>query len=162
MRLSDGEGSGGVNYDLLRGLHILAVIAWMAGLMYLPRLFAYHAGAAVGSEMDKTFQTMELKLYRIIMGPAMVAAWVFGLALIYVDATQIRGGWDFLLQPWMLVKLAGVVFMTGWHHFLGAARKKFVVGENTRPARFWKMTNELPFLAAIIMVIAVTTEFWSR
>lgn len=148
-----------MNYDLLRGLHILSVIAWMAGMMYLPRLFAYHAAAPVGGEMDKTFQTMELKLYRIIMGPAMVATWVFGLALIYVDATQIRGGWDFLQTPWMMTKLAGIVFMTAWHHVLGAARKRFVAGTNTRTPRFWKMTNELPFIAAIIMVIAVTTEF---
>lgn len=163
MRLSErGEGSRSVNYDLLRGLHIIAVIAWMAGMLYLPRLFAYHATATRGSEMDETFQVMELKLYRIIMGPAMIAAWVFGLALIYVDATMIRGGWDFLAQPWMIVKLAGVVFLTGWHHFLGAARKKFAAGTNTRTARFWKMTNELPFLAAIIMVLAVTTEFLSR
>ena len=80
-----------MNYDLMRGLHIIAVIAWMAGIMYLPRLFAYHAEVAPGSEMDLTFQTMELKLYRIIMGPAMVLALVFGLALIWIDATQIRG-----------------------------------------------------------------------
>lgn len=145
-------------YDLVRGLHILAVIAWMAGMMYLPRLFAYHAAAPVGSEMDKTFQTMELKLYRIIMGPAMVVAFLLGLGLIWIDGTG-RLGWGFLEKPWMIVKLAGVVFMIGWHHFLGAARKKFVAGTNTRTPRFWKMTNELPFIAAIIMVIAVTTEF---
>lgn len=149
-------------YDLLRGLHILAVIAWMAGLLYLPRLYAYHVGATRGSEMDETFKTMELKLYRIIMGPAMIAAWVFGLALIWYDATYIRGGWGFLHQPWMMVKLAGVVFLTGWHHFLGAARKRFRDGINTRSARFWKMTNELPFLAAIVMVLAVTLEFGAR
>lgn len=146
-------------YDLLRGLHILAVIAWMAGIMYLPRIFAYHAEAAPGSEMDRTFQTMELKLYRIIMGPAMVVAFVLGLGLIWVDATQRLGGWDFLLQPWMLVKLAGVLFLVGWHHFLGAARKRFVAGTNTRSNRFWRATNELPFLAAIAMVLAVTLEF---
>ena len=151
-----------MNYDLLRGLHIIAVIAWMAGLLYLPRLFAYHAAATPGSEMDETFKVMELKLYRIIMNPAMIAAWVFGLALIYVNATQIRGGWDFLAQPWMIVKLMGIVFLTGWHQFLGAARKQFAAGTNTRTARFWKMTNELPFIAAIIMVLAVTTEFFSR
>ena len=81
-----------MNYDLLRGLHIIAVIAWMAGLLYLPRLFAYHAAATPGSEMDETFKVMELKLYRIIMNPAMIAAWVFGLALIYVNATQIHSG----------------------------------------------------------------------
>jgi putative membrane protein len=146
-----------LNYDLLRGLHIISVIAWMAGIMYLPRLFAYHAAAVPGSEMDQTFQTMELKLYRIIMGPAMVATWIFGLSLIYVDGTT--RGWDFLAQPWMITKLCGIVFITGWHHFLGAARKAYAQGRNKRTARFWKMTNELPFLAAIIMIIAVTTEF---
>lgn len=145
-------------YDLVRGLHIISVIAWMAGIMYLPRLFAYHAEAIPGSEMDKTFQTMELKLYRIIMGPAMVAAFVLGLALIWIDGTA-RLGWSFLGKPWMITKLAGAVFLIGWHHFLGAARKRFAAGTNTRSARFWKMTNELPFIAAVIMVIAVTTEF---
>jgi protoporphyrinogen IX oxidase len=147
-------------YDLVRGLHIVAVIAWMAGIMYLPRLFAYHTEAAPGSEMDKTFQTMEIKLYRIIMGPAMVLAFLLGLALIWLDGTA-RLGWGFLGQPWMIVKLIGVVFLIGWHHFLGASRKRFAAGTNTRPARFWRMTNELPFIAAIIMVIAVTTEFGS-
>jgi protoporphyrinogen IX oxidase len=147
-------------YDLVRGLHIIAVIAWMAGMMYLPRLFAYHAAATPGSELDLTFRTMELKLYRIIMGPAMVAAFLLGLTLIWIDGTA-RLGWGFLAKPWMIVKLAGVVFMIGWHHFLGAARKRFAAGTNRRSARFWKMTNELPFIAAVIMVIAVTTEFGS-
>jgi putative membrane protein len=145
------------HYDLWRGLHILAVIAWMAGLLYLPRLFAYHAAATAGSEMDETFRTMELKLYRIIMNPAMTVTWLFGLTLIWVDG-HIRG-WGFLGQPWMVVKLAGVVFMTGWHHYLGRARKAFAEGRNRRSNRFWRMVNELPFLAAIVMVLAVTTEF---
>jgi putative membrane protein len=145
------------HYDLLRGLHILAVIAWMAGLLYLPRLFAYHTTAAAGSEMDKTFQTMEVKLLRIIMNPAFVLAFAFGLALIWVDG-HVRG-WVFLRQPWMIVKLSGVVFLTGWHHYLALARKAFAQGRNRRSSRFWRMTNELPFLAAIAMVLAVTTEF---
>ncbi|MDP3658998.1 CopD family protein [Phenylobacterium sp.] len=149
-----------MTYDLLRGLHILAVIAWMAGLLYLPRLFAYHTQAQAGSEMDVTFQTMERKLYRIIMNPAMVAAWIFGVALIWFDGTS--RGWDFLAQPWMIAKLAGVLFLTYWHHFLGRARAMFAEGRNTRSNRFWRMTNELPFLAAIVMVLAVTTEFGSR
>jgi putative membrane protein len=102
-------------YDLLRGLHILAVIAWMAGIMYLPRLFAYHAEVTPGSEMDRTFQVMELKLYRIIMGPAMVASFLLGLALIWFDATARLGGWGFLLKPWMLAKLSGAIFLIGWH-----------------------------------------------
>jgi putative membrane protein len=145
------------HYDLLRGLHILAVIAWMAGLLYLPRLFAYHANAKPGSELDLTFRVMERKLLRIIMNPAFVVTWIFGLTLIWVDG-HIRG-WGFLAQPWMSVKLAGVVFMTGWHHYLAVARKAFAEGRNRRSNKFWRMTNELPFLAAIVMVLAVTTEF---
>ena len=145
-------------YDLVRGLHILAVIAWMAGLLYLPRLFAYHTKAAPGSEMDATFQTMEEKLFRIIMNPAMIVAWLLGLTLI---GFRTSGGedWSVLAQPWLIAKLAGVVFLTWWHHFLGTARKAFAAGANTRTDRFWRMTNELPFLAAIVMVLAVTTEF---
>lgn len=145
------------HYDLWRGLHIISVIAWMAGLLYLPRLFAYHAKAQAGSEMDVTFQTMEAKLLRIIMNPAMVMTWVFGLTLIWVDA-HIRG-WGFLSQPWMVVKLTGVVFMTSWHHYLALARKAFAKGLNRRSNRFWRAVNELPFLVAIVMVLAVTTEF---
>ncbi|HKR90442.1 MAG TPA: CopD family protein [Phenylobacterium sp.] len=145
------------HYDLLRGLHILAVIAWMAGLLYLPRLYAYHTGATPGSELDLTFRTMEAKLLRIIMNPAFVLAFVFGLTLIWVDG-HIRG-WGFLGQPWMVVKLAGVVFLIGWHHVLARARKAFAEGRNRRSSKFWRATNELPFLAAIVMVIAVTTEF---
>ena len=147
-----------MNYDLLRGLHILAVIAWMAGLLYLPRLFAYHTRAGAGSELDRTFQEMERKLFRIIMNPAMLAAWVLGLALIW---TRSAGFSDvtFLHQPWMIVKLAGVVFLTWWHHFLGRGRKTFMAGTNTRTEKFWRAVNELPFLAAIAMVLAVTLEF---
>jgi putative membrane protein len=150
------------SYDLLRGLHILAVIAWMAGLLYLPRLFAYHTTAEPGSEMDATFKVMELKLFRIIMNPAMVAAWLFGLALIWVDVHRRSAGWGFLGEPWMVVKLAGALFLTGWHSYLGGARKAFAAGRNTRSNKFWRMTNELPFLAAILMVLAVTTEFGAR
>jgi len=148
-----------MTYNLLRGLHILAVIAWMAGLLYLPRLFAYHTRAERGSVMDETFQTMERKLYRFIMNPAMIAAFLFGGALIWVDG-QARG-WGFLLQPWMVVKLVGVAFLLWWHHVLGRARKAFAEGRNTRSEKFWRMTNELPFVAAIVMVLAVTTEFGS-
>lgn len=147
-------------YDLARGLHILAVIAWMAGLLYLPRLFVYHTGASRGSELDATFQVMERKLLRLIMNPAMIAAWVFGCWLIWLDGAQLRG-WGFLGQPWMIAKLAGVVALTGWHHYLALARKAFAEGRNRRSERFWRMSNELPFLAAIVMVLAVTLEFGS-
>jgi putative membrane protein len=146
-------------HNLLIGLHILAVIAWMAGLLYLPRLFVYHTPAELGSEMDVTFQNMERLLYRGIMNPAMIAVWVLGVTLIWFDATQQRWGWGFLLTPWMLVKLAGVLFLTWWHHYLGVARGVLAAGRRERSARFWRMTNELPFLAAIVMVLAITTKF---
>jgi putative membrane protein len=151
----------GGQYNLLRGLHIIAVIAWMAGMLYLPRLFAYHTQATRGSEMDLTFQTMEVKLLKIIINPAMALTWTFGILLILSDS-QIRGGFGFLAQPWMITKLCGVVFLSGWHGFLAKARKSFAAGTNTRSNKFWRATNELPFLAAIVMVIAVTTEFGAR
>jgi putative membrane protein len=147
-----------MTYDLLRAGHILAIIAWMAGLMYLPRLYAYHVKAERGSDLDLTFQKMEAGLYRLIMNVGMGLAWMFGLALLYFDGTQ-RLGWSFLTRPWMLLKLAGVVFLTVWHMYLGRARKAFAEGRNQRSERYWRMVNELPFVAAILMVLAVTTEF---
>jgi putative membrane protein len=146
------------HHNLIMALHILAVIAWMAGLLYLPRLFVYHSRAARGSELDETFQVMETKLLKIIMNPAMIATWVLGLMLIWIDSRGI-GLLAFLAMPWVIVKLSGVVFQTAWHHYLVAARKRFARGENRRSERFWRMVNELPFLAAIPMVIAVVTKF---
>jgi putative membrane protein len=147
-------------YDPLRGLHILAVIAWMAGLLYLPRLFAYHTETAPpGSEFDGHFKIWEGKLLRIIMIPAMTLAWLFGLCLVWVDVHRHGDGWGFLLEPWMLTKIAGIVFLTFWQTYLARAHRGFLAGRRDKPAKFWRMTNELPFLAAIVMVMAVTTEF---
>ncbi|HWA60042.1 MAG TPA: CopD family protein [Caulobacteraceae bacterium] len=147
-------------YDLLRGLHIIAVVAWMAGQLYLPRLYVYHTKSVVGSEMDETFKVMEAKLLRIIMNPAMIAAFVFGGALIWYDGAH-RLGWGFLTTPWMLVKIAGIVFMSGWHGFLATSRRGFANGRRDRSERFWRMSNELPFLVLIVMILAVTLEFGS-
>lgn len=150
------------HYDLLRGLHIIAVIAWMAGMLYLPRLYVYHTRAAAGSEMDETFKEMERKLLRIIINPAMIATWLFGLLLIGAN-TGLRGGdWTWLGQPWMVVKLVSVILLSGWHGFLAGARRKFEAGANTRSEKFWRMSNELPFLLAIVIVLSVTTQFLSR
>ena len=146
-------------HNLLIGLHIIMVIAWMAGLLYLPRLFAYHTRAEPGSQMDETFKVMERGLYRGIMNVAMVLVWVLGLTLVWFDATQAKWGWAFLLTPWMLTKLAGVLFLTGWHHYLGVARSRIAAGRRERSERFWRATNELPFLAAIVMIIAIVTKF---
>jgi len=145
-------------YNLLIGLHIIAVIAWMAGLMMLPRLYAYHTETAPpGSAFDAHFTRWEGKVLKIILGPAMGLVWLLGLSLIYVDS-QIRGV-SFLAEPWMLTKIAGIVFVTGWHGFISNAHKGFLAGRRDRTAKFWRMTNELPFLAAIVMVLAVTTKF---
>ncbi len=140
-------------FRVLLGLHILAVIAWMAGLLYLPRLFAYHTRAAVGSEMDETFKVMETKLLRIIMNPAMFAVVILGGLLVWQDGVRT------LETPWMITKLCGVVFLLSWHHYLARARKALAAGRRDRSERFWRMTNELPFLAAIVIVLSVTTKF---
>ena len=150
-------------YDLLRGLHIIAVIAWMAGMMYLPRLYAYHTETApAGTEFDAHFKGWEAKLLRIIINPSMVLTWIFGVGLILWHVYAANEGWAFLLQPWMLVKLAGVIFLSAWHGFLAGARKQIAAGERPRTAKFWRATNELPFLAAVVMVLAVTLQFGAR
>ncbi|HEY8615333.1 CopD family protein [Phenylobacterium sp.] len=150
-------------YDLLRGLHILAVIAWMAGMLYLPRLYAYHTETAPpGTEFDAHFQVWEHKLLRIIINPAMTLTWVLGLGLLYFHIVVAERGWGFLAQPWMLVKLAAVIALSGWHGVLSKARRQFAAGERPKSAKFWRATNEIPFLLAIVAVLAVTLEFGSR
>ena len=144
-------------FNVLRGLHIIAVIAWMSGLLYLPRLYVYHTRAEAGSQMDETFKEMERKLLRIIINPSMFLVFILGGTLIWFDLHRI--GPHFWLSPWMLTKLAAVTFMAGWHGFLAGARRAFAENRNTRSERFWRMTNELPFLAAMVIVLAVTTKF---
>jgi putative membrane protein len=145
------------HFNLVRGLHILSVIAFMAGMLYLPRLFVYHVRATPGSEMDETFKIMERKLLTLIINPASIATALFGLLLILADSA-IRG-WSFLAQPWMITKLVALVGLYGWHGFLSASRRKFENGQNTRSEKFWRATNEIPFVLAIIIVISVTTKF---
>ncbi|MFN3512451.1 MAG: CopD family protein [Phenylobacterium sp.] len=150
-------------YDLLRGVHIIAVIAWMAGMMYLPRLFAYHTETApAGSEFDGHFLVWERKLLKIIINPAMSLTWLLGVGLILFHVYAVGQGWAFLLQPWMLVKLAAVIFLSGWHGFLSKSYKQFLAGERPKSAKFWRATNELPFLAAVVAVLAVTLQFGQR
>lgn len=150
-------------YDLARGLHILAVIAWMSGMLYLPRLYAYDAEQAakpepLRSEMQALLRMWQTRLLRIIINPAMGLAFLFGGWLIWIDGTA--RGWDVFQQPWMVTKLAGVVLLAGWHGFLAGERKKIAAGTSTRSARFWRMSNEVPFVLAIVMVLSVTLE-WS-
>ena len=145
------------HYNLIRGLHIVAVIAWMAGLLYLPRLFAYHTRAAAGSQMDETFKVMEVKLLRIIINPAMILVFILGGTLVWVDLSRI--GPHFWLAPWFVTKIIGVLLLSAWHGYLARARRAFAANRNTRSERFWRMTNELPFLVAIVIVVAATTKF---
>ncbi len=150
-------------YNLLRALHIIAMIAWMSGIMYLPRLYAYHTETAPpGSEFDAHFQVWEAKLMRIIMNPAMVLTWVLGLALIGFHVFVAGRGWGFVTQPWMLTKLAAVIALSGWQGFLSKSRRQLAAGERPKSGKFWRATNEIPFLLAVIAVLAVTLEFGSR
>lgn len=152
-------------YDIARGLHILAVIAWMAGLLFLPRLYAYDAEQnakpePLRSEMQTLLRVWQTRLLRIILNPAAALSLVFGAWLIHLDV-QMRGA-GFLAEPWMIAKLIGVVLLFGWHGFLSAERKRIAAGTSTRTGKFWRMTNEIPFVLAIIMVLSVTTEWTLR
>jgi putative membrane protein len=139
-------------YDWLKAFHIAAVIAWMAGLFYLPRLFVYHADSAVGSEQSKTFKIMEERLYRIIMQPAMMAAWAAGIGLV------ATGGW--WGAPWLWAKVLLVIAMTGFHVWLGGRVRAFAEDRNRFPARTFRIANELPtVLMLVIVVLAVVKPF---
>jgi putative membrane protein len=137
-------------YLWIKALHVLAVISWMAGMLYLPRLFVYHAGAAPGSELAKTFVTMERRLQRFIMLPALIVAWLTGLTLA-AEAGFFRAGW----LHW---KLALVILMTAIHGYLGVARKNFANGTNTKDARFFRILNEAPTLLLIGIVVLVVIK----
>ena len=131
-------------YEVLKALHIIAVIAWMAGLLYLPRLFVYHADAEKGSKQSETFKLMERRLLRGIMNPAMVLAWIFGLLLAW------RGDW--WSSGWFQVKIVLVLVMTGVHHACSRWRKDFAADRNARPARFYRIWNEVPTVLMIVIV----------
>jgi protoporphyrinogen IX oxidase len=141
-------------YLVIKALHVISVIAWMAGLFYLPRLYVYHAEQVqTGSQTDTMFQTMERRLLRAIMNPAMIATWVFGLCLV---ATPGIVDWS---APWAWAKAACVLAMTWFHHWLGLRRKEFILGANTRSGRTFRMMNEVPTLLMVVIVFAVITRF---
>jgi len=139
------------HYLVLKSFHLIAVMAWMAGLLYLPRLFVYHAGAQAGSELSGTLKVMERRLLRFIMNPAMIAAWTFGLLMLWGNPALLENGW-------MHVKLAGIVAMTGVHHAYGRWRKTFERDENKRPAKFYKIWNEVPTVLMIIIIFMAVAE----
>jgi protoporphyrinogen IX oxidase len=141
-------------YPWTKVLHIVAVVAWMAGLLYLPRLFVYHAErAAPGSELAATFEVMERRLLRGIMNPAMVATWVFGLALALTPGLV-----DWRADHWFQVKLAMVLGLTWFHHWLARCRRDFAAGRNRVTARTFRLLNEAPALALIVIVTMVVVR----
>jgi putative membrane protein len=140
----------------LKAFHIIAVISWMAGMLYLPRLFVYHTMADVGSVQSETFKVMERRLLRAIINPAMVATWVLGLWLAW------NGGWFAAIAQghavWLDVKLILVLALSGIHGFYASCVRAFAEDRNARPQRFYRILNEIPTLLMIGIVIMVVVK----
>lgn len=138
-------------YLLVKALHIVAVVCWFAGLFYLPRLFVYHVNAAEAAK--PMLQTMERKLYKFIMVPAMVATWGLGLFLLH-----LMPAWG--MEGWIHAKIALVVLLTGFHHVCGSYVKKFAKNQNKKSEKFFRIFNEIPsILLILIVILAVTKPF---
>ena len=141
-------------YPWIKSLHIMSVMAWMAGLFYLPRLFVHHTEqSTAGDEKDTLFQMMELKLFKLIMNPSMISTWVFGLCLVFTPGIV---DWS---SVWPWTKAISVLAMTWFHHWLGSRRKDFVSGSNTRTGRTYRIMNELPTVLMIVIVLSVVVKF---
>lgn len=140
------------HFEWIRALHIISVMAWMAGMLYLPRLFVYHADVAKGSEMSETFKIMERRLLKIIINPAMIAAWVFGMLMLYSN-------WGvYKTAGWMHTKLLLVFLLSGVHGMLAKRVKVFARDENEKSARYFRILNEVPTIMMIIIVILAVVE----
>jgi putative membrane protein len=139
-------------YEWIKALHIIAVISWMAGLLYLPRLFVYHAGVPVGSEQSELFKTMEQRLLKFIMTPAMIVAWLLGMVLVIV------GHW--FTAGWFQAKFALVIVLTIVHGLMTHWAADFRYDRNTRSAKFYRVANEIPTLLMIgIVILAMVKPF---
>lgn len=138
-------------YLWIKAVHLLAVIAWMAGMMYLPRLFIYHLESNKGGEAETKFITMERRLLKGIMNPAIAAVWILGILMLMANPGVLSSGW-------FSVKLLFVIAISGIHGFYASARRKFEAGERPRDQKFWRMMNEVPFIGLIIIVIMVIVK----
>ena len=138
-------------YEWIKALHVISIIAWMAGLLYLPRLFVYHCQAPAGSETSETFKVMERRLLRAIMNPAMIAAYVFGITMIVLTP-------EWMKQGWLHAKLLFVLLLTASHMMMARWRRDFALDRNTRPQRFYRIANEVPTLLMIGIVIFVVVK----
>jgi putative membrane protein len=138
-------------YPWTKALHVISMVAWMAGLFYLPRLFVYHAErGSPGSEVSEIFKVMERRLLRAIMNPAMVATWLFGLLLLATPGVV-----DWRGDGWLHVKLVAVLALTWFHHWLARRRKDFAADANRVEARRYRLLNELPTIALVVAVVMV-------
>ena len=137
-------------YPWIKALHVIAVISWMAGMLYLPRLFVYHAEAEIGSDKAETFKVMERRLLRAIINPAMIATWVLGLWLAW-RGFQFSGGW-------LHAKLALVIALSGVHGYLSASVRRFAQDKNIKASRHWRIVNEVPTALMILIVILVVVK----
>ena len=142
--------AGDALYPWIKAFHVIAVITWMAGMLYLPRLFVYHAEADVGSPQSETFKVMEKRLLRLIINPAMTITWVLGLWLAW-------RGFDFS-GGWLHAKIAAVILLSGVHGYFSASVRRFAADENLKPARHWRMVNEIPTVLMIAIVILVVVK----
>jgi putative membrane protein len=133
----------------VKAFHVIAIIAWMAGLLYLPRLFVYHVGAKQGSELSETLKVMERRLLRYITTPAMVASWALGLILAF------SGLIDWRADGWFHAKLALVVLLSAFHGLAAGWTRDFALDRNARSARFYRIANEVPTLLMVAIVILV-------
>lgn len=136
--------------SIAKAMHVVAVISWMAGLLYLPRLYVYHSVAERGGEVSETFKVMERRLYHFIMTPAMIVSWVLGLWLAWVSF-RFQG-------VWLWAKLAGVVGLTASHLYLGQALKAFAEDRSNKPQRHWRIINEVPTVLMVAVVIFVVVK----
>ena len=137
------------SYLLFKSLHLIAVISWMAGLLYLPRIFVYHVENINNQNSTNIFKTMEKKLYFYIMMPAMILSWIFGLILIFII------GFDVLLATWMQLKLIFIVLLTFYHFYLGRCLKNFAFEQNNKTSKFFRIINEFPTILLILIVFVV-------
>jgi protoporphyrinogen IX oxidase len=137
-------------YLWIKAIHVVAVIAWMAGSLYLPRLFVYHAEVPVGSDQSELFKVMEKRLLTVIMNPAMMIAWVLGLWLAW-EGFGFNGGW-------LYVKFVGVIALSAFHGYLSKSVREFAYDRNTKSARHWRMMNEVPTVLMLIIVIMVIVK----
>ena len=139
-----------MNYYLLfKSLHLIAVISWMAGLLYLPRIFVYHVENSEKKETTDIFEVMEKRLYFYIMRPAMILSWLFGIILIYIS------GIDIFSQLWMHLKLGLVVLLTIYHEYLGICLKSLKLKTNTKTSKFFRIINEVPTIILIFIIFIV-------